>query len=58
MKRRCNVEQCPVDDCAIIIAELDQAGLRDEPAKLDELPCPFTSFHNPGARVIANPGRP
>lgn len=51
------LHQQPEDSDPVIAGEIDQFRLRDEPAKLDQLPCPLASFHNPRTRVTARPRR-
>ena len=56
-QRRRGIDQQTKYHGAIIARQLDQIGLRDEPAKLDQLTRALTAFHLPSPRVMPCPLR-
>ena len=38
---------------AVVVGEIDQAGLGDEPAKLDQVVSTLAALHDPGSRIEA-----
>ena len=57
LELRRDVEQRPENHRAVIIDKIDNACLRDQSAKLDQLTRSLTSLHHPRARVTASPRR-
>ena len=53
----CDPEHRAIDGSAIVIGELDDACLDDEPAEFDQMSGALASFGLPGAHVIASPNR-
>src|SRR3546814_14740585 len=51
-KFRGRLNQQSENNSTIILRSVDQPGLRDQPAELDQPPRAFAPLHDPGARVV------
>jgi hypothetical protein len=51
-----NFEERTIEQCTIVIGQLDQPGFDDEPAELDQVTSPFTALHDPVACVMSRDG--
>jgi hypothetical protein len=49
-------EQRAVEQCAVVVCQLDQPGFDDEPAEFDEMAGPFASLHDPVPCVVTGAG--
>ena len=54
---RARLDEQPENDRAIIAGQLDQIGLGNEAAKLDQLARPLAALHLPSPRVMPRPLR-
>jgi len=53
---RCGFRQQTKDHRAIIVGKIDQTGLGDQPAELDQLPGSFAPLHLPVAPITTGAG--
>jgi hypothetical protein len=49
-------EERTVEQRPIVVGELDQSGLNDEPTEFDQMTGPFAALHDPIPRVVPGNG--
>lgn len=52
LQLRRSFDQQPKDNGPIVIDQLDDPGLHDQPAKLDQMPRPLSPFHLPVSPIM------
>ena len=49
-------EESAVEQCAVVVCELDQSGFDDEPAEFDQVTGPLAALHDPVSCVVPGDG--
>jgi hypothetical protein len=49
-------EKRAVEQCAVVVCQLDQSGFDDETPELNEMTGPFAALHDPVTRIVTGGG--